>query len=89
MILFFTGVLVFITFLVTLLIVIHNEISDCEPIFLLIFLVCIGVLLIAIGTWWFGYKDGQVDALTNKVKYELVVNKSDSTRTWQLKKESE
>lgn len=29
------------------------------------------------------YKKGQVDALTGKVKYELMVN-DDSTRTWKL-----
>lgn len=28
-----------------------------------------------------GYKDGQIDALTGKVKYHLVVN-PDSTREW-------
>jgi hypothetical protein len=28
------------------------------------------------------YKQGQVDALTGKVKYELVVN-ADSTKTWE------
>jgi hypothetical protein len=31
------------------------------------------------------YKDGQIDALTGKVHYQLVV-KPDSTRVWQYKK---
>lgn len=31
------------------------------------------------------YKNGQVDALTGKVKYELVTN-ADSTKTWEQKK---
>jgi len=32
------------------------------------------------------YRQGQIDALTGKVKYELRVN-SDSTRTWEKIKE--
>lgn len=32
-----------------------------------------------------GYRQGQIDALTGKVKYELVVQ-PDSTRTWEKKK---
>jgi hypothetical protein len=32
------------------------------------------------------YKQGQIDALTNKIKYELVTN-ADSTKTWKEIKE--
>lgn len=31
------------------------------------------------------YKNGQIDALTGKIKYELVVQ-ADSTRVWEEKK---
>ncbi|MBE3139023.1 MAG: hypothetical protein IMZ53_00405 [Thermoplasmata archaeon] len=44
-------------------------------------------IAILIGWWLFvfgqiiGYKYGQIDALTGKVKYQLVTN-PDSTRVW-------
>lgn len=56
---------------------------------------CIRILLLCFISWFFGslttsaisiitkktYKDGQIDALTGQIKYELVTN-IDSTRTW-------
>jgi len=46
-----------------------------------IFICCIiAVIDIADGN---EYKKGQIDALTGKIKYHLVVN-SDSTKTWEL-----
>ena len=40
------------------------------------------IMMLILGTPDSRYKDGQVDALTGKVKYELVVQ-DDSTRTWE------
>lgn len=52
----------------------------------------VGILLLAIIVWFFllfmhikyDYKQGQIDALTGKIKYELRTN-ADSTKTWEKK----
>jgi hypothetical protein len=46
--------------------------------------IALGLWLSYISQYIFGrtYKDGQIDALTGKVKYELVTH-PDSTKTWE------
>lgn len=48
--------------------------------------VAIGILLclIMMSSGDCTYKDGQIDALTGKIKYKLVT-KNDSTKTWETK----
>lgn len=61
--------------------------DDLGPFLLFIVLgTILGVLLFAITQDIFGttYKHGQIDALTGKIKYELVTN-PDSTKTWEEK----
>ena len=52
------------------------------------FVLVAGVLVISSLLWYSkgairGYKNGQVDALTGRIKYELVTN-SDSSKSWYL-----
>lgn len=44
--------------------------------------VVVGIMIFSLEVDEEAYKRGQVDALTGKVKYELVVN-ADSTKTWE------
>jgi hypothetical protein len=47
--------------------------------YLFIFSVVVAVVLLEYGR---GYYHGQIDALTGKIEYKLIVN-ADSTRTWE------
>ena len=69
--------------------IIANYISDPEfPIimFIIASLVSfgIGLTLWSIDIFDNAYREGQIDALTGKVKYELKTN-PDSTKTWEYK----
>lgn len=52
----------------------------------LAFIVVIAFLIVLSHEYFRGYKQGQIDALSGKVKYKLVVY-PDSTRTWEEKGE--
>lgn len=48
---------------------------------------CIGVIITCLVIWFYpeksiGYKQGQIDALSGKIKFHLV-KKIDSTKTWE------
>lgn len=50
--------------------------------FIIVWLVMVTMGIVATIAYLNGYQDGQVDALTGKVHYSLVI-KADSTRVWE------
>lgn len=78
--LFLLGVIIFQMY------VMHSQDSSLPILF---FVTLMGFFLFGLTIWSLdifdtAYREGQIDALTGKVKYELKTN-SDSTKTWEYK----
>ncbi len=78
----FTGLL-FMGILFTLIFSDIDEDLIGFVMFLVLVLLVSSSMLGSFATEKYSYKKGQVDALTNKIKYELKLN-ADSTKTWEL-----